>query len=496
MKTDDISDKALAEAREYQLERLDTGSVRRARRAPPKQPLDKHLEKVRAIYPRLGLPCATKLAVQLLAKSERRKAWKKRGVDSLVDPHPAEIRPLPSPESALDSYKKLEQELLPSNKELERELLSDAAETSLPPPDDYGALIRQPQFNMLEAEQEFALAKRWREHRDFAARDKLTASCLRLVISIAKQHYGQPMPDLIAAGNLGLTKAIERFDPENENGARLSTYAALDIKGAILEYIMHSRSLVKMGTTDNERKLFFNLAEIKNEISAGDELRPDEVKLIAQRLDVREEEVVEMNHRLAASDVPLDTRTRNDAGRNDAGDDAGDEGDEPALGLDPETQLLMREASEDRRMVLDKALSELNERERRVFEARQLADDPVTLKELGAELGISYSRVRQIEMRACEKVKQAMDGHESLVGGGDHIQVWNNGGRRTAARTWDDNESTVFTRQDSQKVALHRFMCDQSRPPSAALKRKCEQKRLRAEAEALFRRSRSNGRKK
>jgi RNA polymerase sigma factor (sigma-70 family) len=241
-----------------------------------------------------------------------------------------------------------------------------------------------------------------------------------------------------------------------------------------------------MGTTDNERKLFFNLAEIKNEISAGDELRPNEVALIAQRLGVREEEVVEMNHRLAAGDVPLDTRTRNDAGRNDDGDGS-DEGDEPAFGLNPETQLLMHEVSADRRMVLDKALSVLNERERRIFEARQLVDDPITLAELAAELGISSSRVRQIEMRAYEKVKPVMDGHESLLRGGDLVQVWNNGGRRIAARTWDDNESTVFTRQDSQKVALHRLMCDQSRPPSAALKRKCEQKRLRAEAEALFR---------
>src|SRR5262249_27626462 len=486
MKTDDISDKALAEAREYQLERLDTGSVRRARRAPPKQPLDKYLEKVRAIYPRLGLPCATKLAAQLLAKSERRKAWKKRGVDPLVDSHPAEIRPLPSPESALDSYKKLERESLPSNKELERELLSDAAETSLPPPDNYGALIRQPQFNMLEAAEEFALAKRWHEHGDIAARDKLVNSHLRWVISIAKQYHGQPRSDLIAAGNIGLMKAIELFDPENEKRARLATYAAPSVKGAILEYIMHSRSLVKMGTTDNQRKLFFNLREAKSELSAledGD-LRPDQVKLIAERLDVTEQDVVEMNRRLGG-DVSLNALIR---------DDDGDDGekDEPAFGLDAETQLLRAEASDNKRMLLNKALSVLNERERRIFEARRLAEEPLTLEDLAAEFGVCAARVRQIEAKALTKLQRVMDDDKAYLRDSDTVQVWDNGGTRSPDRTWDDNEDTKFSRQDSQKVALHRLACDKSRPPSAAQKRKCEQKRerakrLRAEAEALFR---------
>jgi RNA polymerase sigma-32 factor len=258
-------------------------------------------------------------------------------------------------------------------------------------------------FPMLEPQNEYMLAKRWREHGDRDAAHKLVTSHLRLVAKIAMGYrgYGLPISEVISEGNVGLMQAVKRFEPEK--GFRLATYAMWWIKAAIQEYILRSWSLVKMGTTANQKKLFFNLRKAKSKISALEEgdLRPDQVKLIAKRLGVTEQDVVDMNRRLGG-DVSLNAPIREDGDSGEWQDWLVDDVS------DQETRLAESEESDNRRKALGDALSVLNERERRIFEARRLADDPITLEDLAAEFGVSRERVRQIEVRAFEKVQRAV----------------------------------------------------------------------------------------
>src|SRR5213076_3254727 len=258
-------------------------------------------------------------------------------------------------------------------------------------------------FPMLEPQEEYMLAKRWREHGDSDAAHKLVTSHLRLVAKIAMGYrgYGLPISEVVSEGNVGLMQAVKRFEPDK--GFRLATYAMWWIKAAIQEYILRSWSLVKMGTTANQKKLFFNLRKAKSKISALEEgdLRPDQVKLIAKRLGVTEQDVVDMNRRLGG-DVSLNAPIRDDGDSGEWQDWLVDEVS------DQETRLVEDEESDNRRRALGEALSVLNERERRIFEARRLADDPITLEELADEFGVSRERVRQIEVRAFEKVQKAV----------------------------------------------------------------------------------------
>jgi RNA polymerase sigma-32 factor len=259
-------------------------------------------------------------------------------------------------------------------------------------------------FPMLEPQEEFMLAKRWREHGDTEAAHKLVTSHLRLVAKIAMGYrgYGLPIGEVISEGNVGLMQAVKRFEPDK--GFRLATYAMWWIKAAIQEYILRSWSLVKMGTTANQKKLFFNLRKAKSQIAALDEgdLRPDQVKQIATKLGVNEQEVIEMNRRLGG-DASLNSPIRADG--------EGDGEWQDWLVDDSDTQenrLVEEEETKNRRDALKDALGVLNERERRIFIARRLAEDPVTLEELSEEFGVSRERVRQIEVRAFEKVQKAV----------------------------------------------------------------------------------------
>src|SRR6187401_96216 len=258
-------------------------------------------------------------------------------------------------------------------------------------------------FPMLEPSEEYMLAKRWREHGDSAAARHLVTSHLRLVAKIAMGYrgYGLPMSEVISEGNVGLMQAVKRFDPDK--GFRLATYAMWWIRAAIQEYILRSWSLVKMGTTAAQKKLFFNLRKIKGQLKALDEgdLRPDQVKRIATQLGVTEEDVVSMNRRLAG-DSSLNAPVRNDSESGEWQDWLVDDT------MDQETALAESEEKENRRDMLNNALQGLNPRERRVFEARRLAEEPLTLEELSAEFGVSRERIRQIEVRAFEKVQKAV----------------------------------------------------------------------------------------
>ncbi len=264
---------------------------------------------------------------------------------------------------------------------------------------------------MLEPHEEYMLAKRWREHDDLEAVHKLVNSHLRLVIRIATGYrgYGVPISELISEGNIGLMQAVKRFEPEK--GFRLATYAMWWIKAAIQEYILRSWSLVKMGTTANQKKLFFNLRKAKSKISVLDEggdLRPDQVKLIARRLGVTEQDVVDMNRRLAG-DVSLDAPIREDGNSGEWQNWLVDE--HP----DQETTLAASEEFGGRRKALVSALSVLNNRERRIFEARRLVEEPITLKELADEFGVSRERVRQIGVCAFEKVQKSVKNRVALM---------------------------------------------------------------------------------
>jgi RNA polymerase sigma-32 factor len=253
---------------------------------------------------------------------------------------------------------------------------------------------------MLEPQEEYMLAKRWREHGDHGAAHRLVTSHLRLVAKIAMGYrgYGLPIPEVISEGNVGLMHAVKRFDPDR--GFRLTTYAMWWIRASIQEFILRSWSLVRMGTTANQKKLFFNLRKAKSKISALEEgdMRPDQVKLIAQRLGVTEQDVIDMNRRLGG-DASLNAPIRDDGDSGEWQDWLVDEA--------PSAERVMMENQEfdNRRKALDEALTVLNDRERRIFEARRLAEDPITLEELADEFSVSRERVRQIEARAFEKVR-------------------------------------------------------------------------------------------
>ena len=263
---------------------------------------------------------------------------------------------------------------------------------------------------MLEPRDEYMLAKRWREHGDQEAAHKLVNSHLRLVASIATGYrgYGLPISELISEGNVGLMQAIKRFEPDK--GCRLATYAAWWIKAAIQEYVLRSWSLVKMGTTANQKKLFFNLRKAKSKISVLDEgdMRPDQVKIIARRLGVTQTDVIDMNRRLGG-DVSLNAPIGEDGDSGEWQDWLVDDVS------DQETRLAESQESDNRRKALGEALSALNDRERRIFEARRLAEEPITLNELADELGVSRERVRQIGVRAFEKVEKVVKNRVAMM---------------------------------------------------------------------------------
>jgi RNA polymerase sigma-32 factor len=257
------------------------------------------------------------------------------------------------------------------------------------------------QFPLLEPQQEYTLAKRWREHDDREAARQLITSHLRLVAKLAMRNrrYGLPMSEIISEGNVGLMQALKRFEPER--GFRFATYAMWWIKASIQEYIMRSWSLVKISATANQRKLFFNLRRAKRRISSldGGDLRSDQVKQIAKQLGASERDVIDMDRRLsgdASLNVPL--REGDGEWQDLLADDADDQ----------EHKLVESEEASKRHDALAASLGVLNPRERRIFEARRLTDDPMTLADLSSELGVSRERVRQIESRAFEKIQHAV----------------------------------------------------------------------------------------
>ena len=254
-------------------------------------------------------------------------------------------------------------------------------------------------FPLLTPEEEFGLATRWREQRDRTAAYRLVTSHLRLVAKIAMGYrgYGLPIADVVSEGNVGLMQAVKRFEPAK--GFRLATYAMWWIKASIQEYILRSWSLVKLGSSKNQKRLFFKLRQAKNKISALENgLSPDQVKLIARRMGVKEREVVEMNSRLEG-DVSLHVPATEDNDSSEWQDWLVD----PRP--DPENITAGREEDDLRQQALREALGSLNERERSIFCARNLSDQPVRLEDLAAKFGVSRERVRQIELRAFEKVR-------------------------------------------------------------------------------------------
>ncbi len=278
---------------------------------------------------------------------------------------------------------------------------------SLPSVSSQGGLSRYlqeiRQFPMLEPQQEYMLAKRWREHDDRDAAHELVTSHLRLVARIAMGYrgYGLPINEVISEGNVGLMQAVKRFDPDK--GFRLATYAMWWIRASIQEYILRSWSLVKMGTTASQKKLFFNLRKVKGQLKALEEgdLTPDHVEQISTRLGVPEEDVISMNRRLAG-DSSLNAPVRTDSEGGEWQDWLVDET------TDQETALAANQELEQRREHLKEAMTALNDREKRIFLARRLSEDPVTLEELSGEFGVSRERIRQIEVRAFEKLQKRM----------------------------------------------------------------------------------------
>ncbi|GGY52065.1 RNA polymerase sigma factor RpoH [Parvularcula lutaonensis] len=268
----------------------------------------------------------------------------------------------------------------------------------------YLAEIRK--FPMLEKDEEYMLAKRFLEHDDPEAAKRLITSHLRLVAKIAMGYrgYGLPTGEVISEGNVGLMQAVKKFDPEK--GFRLSTYAMWWIRAAIQEYILRSWSLVKIGTTAAQKKLFFNLRKIKGQIDAVDEgdLKPEEVEHIATKLGVSEDDVISMNRRMAGGDNSLNAPMRGDGeGTAEWQDWLVDED-----AVNPEAQLANDDEFETRMELLQQAMGELNERERHILTERRLTEEPKTLEELSGEYGVSRERIRQIEVRAFEKLQKAM----------------------------------------------------------------------------------------
>ena len=259
-------------------------------------------------------------------------------------------------------------------------------------------------FPMLEPAEEYMLAKRWTEHQDTEAAHKLVTSHLRLVAKIAMGYrgYGLPIGEVISEGNVGLMQAVKKFDPDK--GFRLATYAMWWIRASIQEYILRSWSLVKMGTTAAQKKLFFNLRKAKSQISAFEEgdLHPEHLSQIATKLGVTEEEVTSMNRRLSGGDASLNAPMRAD-GESEWQDWLADDN-----AVSQETQLAESEEHTLRMELLQEAMQELNERERHILTQRRLIEDPLTLEELAGQYGVSRERVRQIEVRAFEKLQKAM----------------------------------------------------------------------------------------
>ncbi|MCH2456745.1 MAG: RNA polymerase sigma factor RpoH [Henriciella sp.] len=258
-------------------------------------------------------------------------------------------------------------------------------------------------FPMLEKQEEFMLAKSWQQHEDTEAAEKMVTSHLRLVAKIAMGYrgYGLPMAEVISEGNVGLMQAVKKFDPDK--GFRLATYAMWWLRAAIQEYILRSWSLVKLGTTAAQKKLFFNLRRIKGEINALDagDLNPDQVTEIATRLNVSEKDVLSMNGRMSGSDASLNAPR-------------GQEGDmewQDWLTDDEPTQAdtyANRQEFDSRMTLLQEAMADLSEREQHILQERRLTDDPKTLEQLSEVYNVSRERIRQIEVRAFEKIQKAM----------------------------------------------------------------------------------------
>ena len=283
-----------------------------------------------------------------------------------------------------------------------------AGVSSLPSVSADGKLSRYLQeirkFPMLEPDTEFMLAKRWTEHQDPEAASSLVTSHLRLVAKIAMGYrgYGLPVSEIVSEGNVGLMQAVKRFEPDR--GFRLATYAMWWIRASIQEYILRSWSLVKMGTTAAQKTLFFNLRKAKSEISAFEEgdLHPEHLSHIATRLGVLESEVTSMNRRLSGGDASLNAPMRAD-GESEWQDWLADDN-----AVSQETQVAEAEESTIRMSLLQEAMAELSDRERHILTERRLRDDPTTLEQLAGEYGVSRERVRQIEVRAFEKLQKAM----------------------------------------------------------------------------------------
>jgi RNA polymerase sigma-32 factor len=259
-------------------------------------------------------------------------------------------------------------------------------------------------FPMLAKDEEFMLGKAWREHQDPQAAHRLVTSHLRLVAKIAMGYrgYGLPIGEVISEGNVGLMQAVKKFEPDK--GFRLATYAMWWIRASIQEYILRSWSLVKMGTTASQKKLFFNLRKAKSAISAFQEgdLHPDQVDIIATKLGVQKDEVVSMNRRLSGPDASLNAPMRVD------GESEWQDWLEDTSAVSQETQVAESEERSQRMSLLEAAMVDLSDRERHILTERRLKDDPTTLEDLASQYGVSRERVRQIEVRAFEKLQKAM----------------------------------------------------------------------------------------
>ena len=281
--------------------------------------------------------------------------------------------------------------------------------TNLPAPSPEQGLNRYMQeirkFPLLEPEEEYMLAKRWVDHQDTGAAHKLVTSHLRLAAKIAMGYrgYGLPQAEVISEANVGLMQAVKRFDPEK--GFRLATYAMWWIRASIQEYILRSWSLVKLGTTSAQKKLFFNLRKAKAKVGALEEgdLRPENVRKIAHDLSVTEDEVIDMNRRLSGGDASLNAMVGTDGDGGTQWQDWLEDEDS-----DQANDYAERDELDARRALLEQAMSVLNERERHILEQRRLAEVPVTLEELSESYGVSRERIRQIEVRAFEKLQERM----------------------------------------------------------------------------------------
>jgi RNA polymerase sigma-32 factor len=277
---------------------------------------------------------------------------------------------------------------------------------NLPSPSGSGLSVYLTQikkFPMLDAEEEYMLAKNWRENGNLQSAHKLVTSHLRLVAKIAMGYrgYGLPVNELISEGNIGLMQAVKKFDPER--GFRLATYAMWWIKAAIQEYVLRSWSLVKMGTTTAQKKLFFNLKKIKNQIAVNQEgdLKDDQVKEISKRLDVESHEVVNMNRRMMGQEKSLNAPIK--SGETDEWQDwLVDES------LDQELVISQKQEYDDKKELLNSAMKILNDREKEIISARRLSEEPITLEELSKKYKISRERIRQIETKAFEKLQKSM----------------------------------------------------------------------------------------